>query len=48
VTLLNDGSRRSVEVTAEVAVAACPDGAAPDAGRVAGVDLGVIHPYAVA
>jgi len=37
-----------VDVTAEVPVAAYPPGAEPDPGRVAGVDLGIIHPYAVA
>ncbi len=35
-------------MTAEVPVAAYPDGEQPDPGRVAGVDLGVIHPYAAA
>jgi len=48
VTLLNEGGRLFVEVTAEVPVAVYPPGGAPDPGRVAGVDLGVIHPYAVA
>ncbi|WP_238011832.1 transposase [Dactylosporangium sp. AC04546] len=48
VTLLADAGRLWVEVTAEVAVAAYPPDAAPDPDRVAGVDLGVIHPYAVA
>ena len=37
-----------MEVTAEVPVAAYPAGQEPDPGRVAGVDLGIIHPYAVA
>jgi hypothetical protein len=35
-------------VTAEVPVAAYPEGTGPDPARVAGVDLGIIHPYAVA
>ena len=46
VTLVNEGGRLFVEVTAEVPVAVYPPGQAPDPGRVAGVDLGVIHPYA--
>jgi putative transposase len=37
-----------VDVTAEVPVTAYPAGAEPDPGRVAGADLGIIHPYAVA
>jgi transposase len=48
VTLLYDAGRLWADVTAEVHVAAYPPGAAPDPGRVAGVDLGIIHPYAVA
>ena len=48
VTLLSDGRRLQVDVTAEVPVTAYPDGQAPDPGRVAGIDLGIIHPYAVA
>ncbi|WP_433618929.1 RNA-guided endonuclease TnpB family protein [Dactylosporangium sp. CA-139114] len=48
VTLLAEGGRLWLEVTAEIPVAVHPGGAAPDPGRVAGVDLGVIHPYAVA
>jgi hypothetical protein len=48
VTLLFDQGRLWVQVTAEVPVAAYPGGAQPDPDRVAGVDLGVIHPYAVA
>jgi IS605 OrfB family transposase len=47
VTLLFDG-RLQVDVTAEVPVACYPDRLAPDPDRVAGVDLGIIHPYAVA
>jgi IS605 OrfB family transposase len=37
-----------VDVTAEVPVTAYPPGQEPDPARVAGVDLGIIHPYAVA
>jgi len=48
VTLLYDAGRLQVDVTAEVPVAAYPAGEGPDLGRVAGVDLGVIHPYACA
>ena len=48
VTVLAEAGRLWVDVTAEVPVVAHPDGQRPDPGRVAGVDLGVIHPYAVA
>jgi transposase len=48
VTLLNEGRRLFAEVTAEVPVACYPAGQEPDPGRVAGVDPGVIHPFAVA
>jgi hypothetical protein len=48
VTLLAEGGRLWLEVTAEVPVATYPAGEEPDPARVAGVDLGVIHPYAVA
>ena len=48
VSLVADAGRLYVEVCAEVPVAAYPPGEAPDPARVAGVDLGVIHPYAVA
>ena len=48
VTLLYDAGRLWADVTAEVPVAAYPPGAGPDPARVAGVDLGIIHPYAVA
>jgi putative transposase len=48
VTLLYDAGRLWVDVTAEVPVACYPIGREPDPGRVAGVDLGIIHPYAVA
>jgi IS605 OrfB family transposase len=47
VTLLFDG-RLQVDVTAEVPVAVYRTGHGPDPGRIAGVDLGVIHPFAVA
>ncbi|MFI5079461.1 MAG: RNA-guided endonuclease InsQ/TnpB family protein [Streptosporangiales bacterium] len=48
VTLLYDAGRLWVDVTAEVPVACYPAGQEPDLCRVAGVDLGIIHPYAVA
>ena len=48
VTLLYDAGRLWADMTAEVPVAAYPPGAEPDPARVAGVDLGIIHPYAVA
>jgi putative transposase len=48
VTLVYDAGRLWVDITAEVPVACYPDGLEPDPGRVAGVDLGIIHPYAVA
>jgi IS605 OrfB family transposase len=48
VTMLADGGRLWVEVTAEVPVAVYPPGQAPDPGRVAGVDPGLIHLYAAA
>jgi transposase len=48
VTLLSDAGRLWADVTAEVPVATYPAGQEPDPGRVAGVDLGIIHPYAVA
>jgi IS605 OrfB family transposase len=48
VTLLYDAGRLWVDVTAEVPVACYPAGQEPDPGRMAGVDLGIIHPYAVA
>jgi len=47
VTLLYDAGRLWVDVTAEVPVACYPAGQEPDPARVAGVDLGIIHPYAV-
>jgi IS605 OrfB family transposase len=48
VTLGLDAGRLYLDVTAEVPVAVYPAGEAPDPSRVAGVDLGIIHPYAVA
>jgi IS605 OrfB family transposase len=48
VTLLYDAGRLWADVTAEVPVAAYPVGGQPDLARVAGVDLGIIHPYAAA
>ncbi|HXL87623.1 MAG TPA: transposase [Streptosporangiaceae bacterium] len=48
VTLVCEAGRLFVDVTAEVPVATYPEGLGPDPSRVAGVDLGVIHPYAVA
>jgi IS605 OrfB family transposase len=46
VTLLYDAGRLYVDMTAEMPVATYADWEGPDPGRVAGVDLGVIHPYA--
>jgi IS605 OrfB family transposase len=48
VTLGYDAGRLYADVTAEVPVASYPPGQGPDPGRTAGVDLGIIHPYAVA
>jgi IS605 OrfB family transposase len=48
VTLGYQDGRLYLDVTAEVPVAAYPDGQGPDPAQVAGVDLGIIHPYAVA
>ncbi|RZU73777.1 IS605 OrfB family transposase [Micromonospora kangleipakensis] len=48
VTLLCEGGRLFLAVTAEVPVTVYPPGEEPDPARVAGVDLGIIHPYAVA
>jgi hypothetical protein len=48
VTLLYEAGRLWVDVTAEVPVACYSAGPEPDPARVAGVDLGIIHPYAVA
>ena len=43
VTLVAEAGRLFLDVTAEVAVAACHS----DSAGVAGIDLGIIHPYAV-
>ena len=43
VTLVAKAGRLFLDVTAEVPVAGCH----PDPARVAGIDLGIIHPYAV-
>jgi transposase len=48
VTLLYDAGRLWADVTAEVPVTVYPPGSEPDRARRAGVDLGIIHPYAVA
>src|SRR6478672_10997651 len=48
VTLLYDAGRLWVDITAEVPVACYPAGQEPDPAQVAGVDLGIIHLYAVA
>jgi putative transposase len=48
VTVCNEGGRLFVDVTAEVPVATYPLGHEPDPSQVAGVDPGLIHPYAVA
>jgi putative transposase len=48
VTLVCDAGRLRVDVTAEVPVAQYLPGQEPDRARVAGVDIGIIHPYAVA
>ena len=48
VTLLNVGPKLFIDVTAELPVATYEEGLGPDPARVAGVDLGIIHPYAVA
>jgi hypothetical protein len=47
-TLGFDAGRLYVDVTAEVPVTVYQAGEGPDPARVAGVDLGIIHPYAVA
>jgi IS605 OrfB family transposase len=48
VTLLNVGPKLFIDVTTEVPVATYEEGLEPDPARVAGVDLGIIHPYALA
>jgi IS605 OrfB family transposase len=47
VTLLADGARLCVDVTAEIEVESYEPEEAPDPDRIAGVDLGIIHPFAV-
>jgi IS605 OrfB family transposase len=47
ITLLYDAGRLWVDVTAEIPVTCYSAGQEPDPARVAGVDLGIIHPYAV-
>jgi IS605 OrfB family transposase len=47
VTLLAEGARLCVDVTAEIEVQSYEPADAPDPDRVAGVDLGIIHPFAV-
>ncbi len=48
VTLLAEGRRLYVDVCAEVPLGTYEEGAAPDPRKVAGVDLGIIHPYVLA
>ncbi|MDY7090942.1 MAG: transposase, partial [Actinomycetota bacterium] len=48
VTLLFDAGRLWIDVTAELPITTYPAGTGPDPARVAGVDLGIIHPYAAA
>jgi hypothetical protein len=48
VTLVYDTGRLWVDVTAEIPIACYPAGQEPDPDRMAGVDLGIIHPHAVA
>jgi putative transposase len=48
VTLLFEAGRLWVDITAEVPVVCYLAGREPDPAQVAGVDLGIIHPYAVA
>jgi transposase len=48
VTLVNVGPKLFVEVTAEVPVASYEESTGPDPERGAGVDLGIIHPFALA
>jgi putative transposase len=47
VTMLNVGPKLFVDVTAEVPVAIYEEGLEPDPAKMAGVDLGIIHPYAL-
>jgi IS605 OrfB family transposase len=46
--LVAEGSRLYVDVSAEVPLDSYPKGQEPDPARIAGVDLGIIHPYALA
>jgi IS605 OrfB family transposase len=48
VTLVNVGPKLFVDVAAEVPVTRYEPGTGPDPERAAGVDLGIIHPFAVA
>ena len=48
VTLLVDAGKLVIDVCAEVPVATYASELGPDPSRAAGVDLGIIHPYAVA
>jgi len=48
VTLLAEGRRLYVDVCAEVPLETYAEGEAPDPKKVAGVDLGIIHPYVLA
>ncbi|WP_329262041.1 transposase [Actinoallomurus sp. NBC_01490] len=48
VTLVAEGGRLFVDVTAEIPITTYPPDQEPDPHRVAGVDPGVIHPFAVA
>ncbi|WP_091640754.1 RNA-guided endonuclease InsQ/TnpB family protein [Micromonospora pallida] len=48
ITLLCEGGRLFLDVTAEVPITVYPPGEGPDPARVAGVDVGIIHPFAVA
>ena len=47
-TLLAEAGRLWLDVTAEVPITEYSPGTGPDPAHIAGVDLGVIHPYAVA
>jgi hypothetical protein len=47
VRLVHEGRRLVREVTGEVSIDDYPPEIAPDPARVAGVDLGIIHPFAV-
>jgi IS605 OrfB family transposase len=48
VTLVFDAGRLWIDVTAELPVTTYDVGHEPDPARIAGVDLGIIHPYAAA